>query len=108
MGTYAALPREHTTASSDRGRPLRPRVVVEATSALPAQPARGHHVLELDRGPEPLAVRGVEAGERVEVGVEPVEVTELERSHRVVEGELDGLVDVLGRGQPLLEHVQRL
>ena len=59
-------------------------------------------------GSEPVAVGLGQAVERVQIGVQAVEVAELERTHGEVEAELDRGVDVLGAGEALLEHAQAL
>src|SRR6185369_3235274 len=64
------------------------RVVVEAAPALAAEPA-GLDVLHQQRRRPVLAVAGgvVEYADDVEAGVEPDEVGELERTHRMVEAD---------------------
>jgi hypothetical protein len=58
--------------------------------------------------PEGFAQGLVQELEDRQADVQAHQVDHLERSHRVVQAELQGGVDVLGRRHPLLEHAERL
>ena len=58
------------------------------------------------RGAEFLAQRFVQVFEDVQAGVEADEVNQFERTHGMVEAELEGLVDVCGGGDAFLQHVE--
>src|SRR5262245_28592213 len=85
-----------------------PVVIVDAAAGLPAQ-APGLDVLhhEVVRAIA-LAQRLVQELEDRQPRVEPDQIDELERPHRVVEPELERLVDVACAGHTLLEHAERL
>src|SRR5580765_9868 len=84
------------------------RVLVHPATALPAQPAGGHVLLDQRTRPELLAERPVQEAKDAEARVEPDQVHELERSHRVVQSQLQRLVDVGCARHALLQHVERL
>src|SRR5580765_4707444 len=71
------------------------RVVVEAAAGLPPQIAPLHPLLELLGRPVILVLRQlIRLEARVVADVETGEVAQPERPQRVVEAELDGLVDI--------------
>src|SRR6476469_5342598 len=84
-------------------------VAVEAASALAAQVPRRDEAFLDRRGTQSvrLAQAGPDALGGSEVDVEPREVHELERSHRVA-GVADRSIDRVDRGDTFLEHPQRL
>src|SRR5688572_12358307 len=92
--------------SADMSRSL--VVFVDALAGLAAQAARLdvlHH--EVVRAIA-LAQRLVQDGEDRQPRVESDQVDELERAHRMVEAQLERLVDVARAGHALLEHAERL
>src|SRR5512133_1941037 len=80
-------------------------VVIEAAPRLAAQPPRGD-VLAEDRGRPVLVVPelAVEHLRDEQARVEPDEVGERERAHRMIEAELHAGVDVRRRREPLVER----
>jgi hypothetical protein len=76
---------------------------------LLAEVPRRHQLLEHARRPELLAAEPVvEHLQDPEADVEPDEVGQLERTHRVVEAHLRARVDVVGRAEALLVGPHRL
>ena len=90
-------------------RAVRRGVGVEAAAALAAQQARGDHLLEDRRGRVQLVARlRVHRVEDLVRGVEPDEVEQRERAHRVAAAVAHGGVEVLAGGVALLVHPRRV
>ena len=85
------------------------RVGVEPAPGLLAEVAGGDQLLEHLRRPEVLLAEPlVEHAHDLEAHVEPDEVGELQRAHRVVQADPRTGVDVLGRPEALLVRAHRL
>src|SRR6185369_2503798 len=72
------------------------RILVHPAAALPAQSAGGHVLLDQRTGAELLAQRPVQEAKDGEPRVEPDQIHQLERPHRMVQAQLQRLVDVGG------------
>src|SRR4029450_7776691 len=84
-------------------------VLVEATAALASEPPRRHHAAEHGRRLVPFVPElGVQNVGDVDTRVDPHEVHERERSHRVPEPERDRGVDILAGGEPLVVQGRRV
>src|SRR6266536_442007 len=83
-------------------------VVVEPPAGLPAQEPRRHHPLQQGRGGVDRVLELVvqHAGD-VQRGVQPDEVEQGQRAHRVGQPQVHGLVDVLFGGDAVVEHLDR-
>src|ERR687885_624915 len=106
MGT-PTMPTSRTALAA--GRALACVIVVEATTRFTAQVPGRDHLAQERRGGEPRVLELVEqdVGD-VQRRVETDEVEQGERAHRVARAEHHPHVDVLARGEALLEHPHRL
>src|SRR5262244_3056095 len=85
------------------------RIVVEAAAALSSVMPRQHHALEQRRGSEVWLLELVEhdVGDVIG-GVEPHEVEQGERAHRIAAAQLHGVVDILARRHAGFQHADRV
>src|SRR4051794_20410479 len=83
-------------------------VLVDAAADLASETAGLHILREQRAGPILFAHAAVEVLEDAQARVEPDEIDQLEWAHRVVEPELERLVNVARRGDPFHQHVERL
>src|SRR4030095_4141659 len=81
-------------------------VVVDPLPRLPAEAAGLYVLLEQRAGAVLLAQGLVQEAEDLEPGIEAHQIDELEGTHRMVEPALQRLVDVGGRGDTFLQHVE--
>src|SRR5271169_1769078 len=79
-------------------------VIIHATARFAAQAAFLHVLLEQRIGTVFFAQCLVEIFQDLEADVEADEIHHFERAHGIVETELDGLIDVCGRGDAGFEH----
>src|SRR5215213_7911435 len=87
---------------------IRSSIVVYASSNLLTEPSGPDVRFEERTGPELLAERLVQVLQDAEPRIESHQIDELEGPHRVVQPELQRLVDVPGRRDTFLQHVERL
>src|SRR4029453_4277426 len=103
MWTWASVTAKPSITTSSR---------VPAVEALPGLlaelPVRHHPAEELRRPERIRAQLAVEVLRDREPHVEPDEVRQAQRSHRMAIAERHRLVDVLGGSDPLLQHADRL
>src|SRR5262249_5717593 len=84
------------------------RIFVDALAGLASEAARLHVLHNEVVRPVALAERREQELEDRQPRVQPDQVDQLERAHRVVQAELQRLVDVARGRHALLEHAERL
>ena len=95
--------------SSARRNGLRTRIVVESPADLAAEPAGLDILNQQRRGPElGIAGRAVKHPDDLEAGIEPDEVRQLQRSHRVICTKAHRCINRFNRPNALIKRVNRL
>src|ERR1700680_2476956 len=90
-----------------RGSSVRRFRILKHSPPRLAAKSSGFHVLREQRtGPKFFAERFMQVFEDVQASVKPDQIDEFERSHGMIEAELESFVDVFGAGDAFLEHVE--
>src|ERR1700728_7009 len=83
------------------------RILINTTAGFAAQAASLYVLHQQWRGPVLVSERFVKVFEDAETRVEADEIDQFKRSHRMIETKLQRLINVGGRGDSLLQHVER-
>ena len=83
-------------------------IFVDAAADLPAEPAGADVLIEQRTRAIFLAERPVQILQDAEARIQPHQVDQLERPHRVIEPELERPVDIACARDAFLQHVKRL
>src|SRR5690348_10298068 len=83
-------------------------ILEDTPPTLSSQTSRLHMLHQKRSRPELLAQGLVQIFEDMQPRVESYQIDELKWTHGVVESQFQSLIDILRRGDPLLQHVKRL